>query len=153
MTSIRREVVSIVQFLLAGHETTTSTIASGLCQLLLRADDRALFVNERASRPAAVEEMLRFESPLQFIERRVARRTALGGQELEQDVMLKVLLGSANHDEREFADPESLPDHAQAATRIWRSATTSTSAWARHSRASRSRSRSRRCSGAIRRRD
>jgi cytochrome P450 len=104
---IRCEIVSIVQFLLAGHETTTSTIASGLCQLLLRADDRALFMSERASRPAAVEEMLRFESPLQFIERRVARRTSLQGQVLEHDDMLKILLGSANHDERQFPDPEA----------------------------------------------
>jgi cytochrome P450 len=103
---IRREVVSIVQFLLAGHETTTSTISSGLCRLLSHADDRALFVSERASRPAAVEEMLRFESPLQFIERRVATRTSLAGQVLEQDAMLKILLGSANHDERQFPDPE-----------------------------------------------
>jgi cytochrome P450 len=50
--------------------------------------------------------MLRFESPLQFIERRVARRCRLGGQTLERDDMVKLLLGSANHDERRFADPE-----------------------------------------------
>jgi cytochrome P450 len=104
---IRCEIVAIVQFLLAGHETTTSTIASGLCQLLLRDEDRALFVGDRASRSAAVEEMLRFESPLQYIERRVAVRTSLGGQALERGAMLKVILGSANHDERQFADPEA----------------------------------------------
>ena len=96
-----------MQFLLAGHETTTSTIASGLCQLLQRAEDRALFVRERASRPAAVEEMLRFESPLQFIERRVARRTSLAGQSARAGRHGQALLGSANHDEREFADPEA----------------------------------------------
>jgi cytochrome P450 len=104
---VRCEIVSVVQFLLAGHETTTSTIASGLCQLLQRPGDRRLFCSERASRPTAVEEMLRFESPLQFIERRVARRTTLAGQVLEQDDMVKLFLGSANHDEREFAEPEA----------------------------------------------
>jgi cytochrome P450 len=103
---VRSEIVGIVQFLLAGHETTTSTIASGLSQLVQRPHDRALFVRERASRPAAVEEMLRFESPLQFIERRVAKRCTLAGQTLERDDMVKLLLGSANHDERRFADPE-----------------------------------------------
>ncbi len=103
---VRSEIVGIVQFLLAGHETTTSTIAS-LCQLLQRPHDRALFSRERASRPAAVEEMLRFESPLQFIERRVSRETTFGGQTLQQDDMVKLLLGSANHDERRFADPEA----------------------------------------------
>jgi cytochrome P450 len=104
---VRSEIVAVVQFLLAGHETTTSTIASGLSQLLQRPDDRARFAGERASRPAAVEEMLRFESPLQFIERRVARRTTFEGKVLEQDDMVKLLLGSANHDERVFADPDA----------------------------------------------
>jgi len=104
---VRSEIVAVVQFLLAGHETTTSTIASGLSQLLQRPADRVRFAGERASRPAAVEEMLRFESPLQFIERRVARRTTFEGQVLEQDDMVKLLLGSANHDERVFADPDA----------------------------------------------
>jgi cytochrome P450 len=104
---IRSEIVGIVQFLLAGHETTTSTIASGLCQLLQRPADKKLFSAERASRPGAVEEMLRFESPLQFIERRVSRRSSLGGQLLERDDMVKLLLGSANHDERRFDEPEA----------------------------------------------
>ena len=103
---VRSEIVGVVQFLLAGHETTTSTIASGLSRLLLHPDERALFACERASRPVAVEEMLRFESPLQFIERRVAARTTLGGHVLEQDDMVKLLLGSANHDERQFEDAE-----------------------------------------------
>jgi cytochrome P450 len=106
-SDVRSEIVAVVQFLLAGHETTTSTIASGLSQLLQRPDDRGLFERERASRPTAVEEMLRFESPLQFIERRVARRTTFEGQLLEQDDMVKLLLGSANHDERVFADPDA----------------------------------------------
>lgn len=103
---VRSEVVAIVQFLLAGHETTTSTIASGLCELLERPHDRVRFMAERAARPPAVEEMLRLESPLQYIERRVAVRTSLGGRTLERDDMVKLLLGSANHDERRFADPD-----------------------------------------------
>ncbi|MFL5953290.1 MAG: cytochrome P450 [Gaiellaceae bacterium] len=104
---LRMQVVNIVQFLLAGHETTTSTIASGLLQLLLRPDEQRLFVQERTARSTAVEEMLRFESPLQFIERRVARPTTLSGFALEADDTVKLLLGSANHDERVFADPDA----------------------------------------------
>jgi cytochrome P450 len=104
---VRSEIVGIVQFLLAGHETTTSTIASGVSQLLQRPADRAVFARERASRPAAVEEMLRFESPLQFVERRVTCETTFRDQTLRRDDMLKLLLGSANHDERRFSDPEA----------------------------------------------
>lgn len=103
---VRTEIVNIVQFLLAGHETTTSTVASGLYQLLLRPDDRVAFSRNRSARSTAVEEMLRLESPLQFVERRVAQRTILGGKALEVGDNVKLLLGSANHDEREFVDPE-----------------------------------------------
>jgi len=104
---LRVHIVNIVQFLLAGHETTTSTIASGLFRLLLHSDDRRLFLGERSARPPAVEEMLRFESPLQFVERRASGPTTLGDAAVQADETVKLLLGSANHDERVFRDPDA----------------------------------------------
>jgi cytochrome P450 len=104
---LRVHIVNIVQFLLAGHETTTSTIASGLFRLLLDSDDRRLFLGERSARPPAVEEMLRFESPLQFVERRASGPTTLGDAAVQADETVKLLLGSANHDERVFRDPDA----------------------------------------------
>lgn len=104
---LRVHIVNIVQFLLAGHETTTSTIASGLFRLLLHPEERRLFLAERGARSPAVEEMLRFESPLQFVERRTVAPTTLGGAGLAADETVKLLLGSANHDERVFRDPDA----------------------------------------------
>ncbi len=104
---LRVHIVNIVQFLLAGHETTTSTIASGLFRLLLHSDDRRLFLGERSVRPPAVEEMLRFESPLQLVERRASGPTTLGDAAVRADETVKLLLGSANHDERVFRDPDA----------------------------------------------
>ncbi len=103
---LRAEIVDIVQFLLAGHETTTSAIASGLLQLVERPDDRQRFLGDRRVRMTAVEEILRYESPLQFIERRAARDVELRGHHIEADAMIRLLLGSANHDERRFEHPE-----------------------------------------------
>jgi cytochrome P450 len=105
---LRSEIVDIVHFLLAGHETTTSTIAAGLFELVRRADDRQRFLNEKALRVRAVEELLRFESPLQFIERRAARPVAIGGVGIEAESSVRILLGSANHDERVFDRPDEL---------------------------------------------
>jgi cytochrome P450 len=104
---LRAEIVDIVQFLLAGHETTTSSIASGLVQLLERPSDRKRFLEDRRIRMSTVEEILRFESPLQFIERRAARDATIHGQRIEADSMIRLLLGSANHDERRFEDAEA----------------------------------------------
>jgi cytochrome P450 len=103
---LRAEIVDIVQFLLAGHETTTSSIASGIVELLARPDDRARFLDDRRARTSAVEEILRYESPLQFIERRAARDVVVGGWEIPESDMVRLLLGSANHDERRFDDPD-----------------------------------------------
>jgi cytochrome P450 len=104
---LRAEIVDVVQFLLAGHETTTSSIASGLFQLLQRSEDRRRFLEDRRIRMSTVEEILRYESPLQFIERRAVRGRTIHGQRIEADAMIRLLLGSANHDERHFEEPEA----------------------------------------------
>ncbi len=106
--ALRREIVDIVQFLLAGHETTTSTIATGLNEFVRRPRDKERFLADRGLRPRAVEEFLRYESPLQFIERRVRKQTTLRGRVLEAESAVRLLLGSANHDERAFESPDEL---------------------------------------------
>jgi len=75
-------------------------------KLLLRPHDREEFVADRSFRARAVEEMLRYESPLQFVERRAACDSVLGGVVIPRNASVRLLLGSANHDEREFTDPD-----------------------------------------------
>jgi len=75
-------------------------------ELLARPEDRCRFLDDRRLRMSAVEEILRYESPLQFIERRAAKDVVVAGEEIPEDDMIRLLLGSANHDERRFEDPD-----------------------------------------------
>ena len=101
------EIVNVIHAVsFAGHETTTNVATSGLWRLLthrelwdaLRADPTLV--------PAAVEEALRFDPSL-FTWRRVATcDTEIGGVPIPTGARLLLLVGSANHDERVFAQPE-----------------------------------------------
>jgi len=55
-----------------------------------------------------VEEFMRYDSPLQSVGRLVLDRIEIGGRVLKKDRLLMLLIGSANHDETEFKDPERL---------------------------------------------
>jgi len=104
-----KEIWSIVnQFLVAGHETTSSAL--GWAMLLLCRDPGlvpALRGDEEAIRTFC-EEALRLEAPVQGLPRRVARDTKLGGVELEAGSMLMLRYGAANRDERQFERPDEV---------------------------------------------
>jgi len=101
------EILSILnQFLVAGHETTTSTFGWGM-QLLC--DNPGLEDRLRAdpSRTRVfVEEALRLESPVQGLPRLVTRDTELGGYALKAGDMVMLRYGAANRDERQFPEPD-----------------------------------------------
>jgi cytochrome P450 len=102
---IRSETVNIVHFLLAGHETTTSAIASGMLALLQRPGDRAAIERDDVLE-TAVEEILRYESPLQYVDRRAVGDVELHGRTIAAGQTVKALIGSANRDERQFESPD-----------------------------------------------
>ncbi len=95
-----------VTFLIGGHETTTSLIANCLFRLLtdpaqlarVRSDDDAL--------SGAIEESLRFDSPIQRTFRRVTEPTVFEGREMETDQIVIQLLGAANRDPDHFDRPD-----------------------------------------------
>jgi len=105
---LRREVVTIVHFLLAGHETTASSISNSV--LLMLCDRRLLAQLQDNDQliPAAVEEFMRFESPLQFLDRRLAASVEVEGQTLGAGETVMAFIGSANRDERMFQAPDQL---------------------------------------------
>jgi cytochrome P450 len=110
-----REVAQFVSLLLiAGNETTTNLIGNATRALL----DHPEIVAELKQRPelvpAMIEEALRFESPIQFLIRRVTRDVELAGTRLEKDSHVAVLLASANRDERQFEDPDRFDIHRSA---------------------------------------
>lgn len=94
--------------LLAGHETTTNLLTSAVRRLL---EQRSLWEQlcaEPALIPNAVEEVLRYDSPVIAWRRRTKAATTLGGHELPEEANLLLLLGAANRDPEVFADPETI---------------------------------------------
>jgi hypothetical protein len=95
-----------ITLLVAGHETTTSLIGNGLFLLLQDRSQWQLIQDDRALLPAAIEEILRYESPVARQPRVIKRDTVLGGQELAGGQMLFQMLNSANRDADYFSDPD-----------------------------------------------
>ena len=92
--------------MIAGHETTRNLIANGMLTLLRRPDDLARLRSDEELLATAIEEMLRFESPIQRGWRRVAADVELHGERLREGQLVYLMLGAANRDPRVFDDPD-----------------------------------------------
>lgn len=90
----------------AGHDTTGSLIANGIDLLLRHPEAHARLCAEPALVRPAVEEMLRYESPLQIGNRRATRDTEIGRVPVPAGTYLHLVIAAANRDPREFPDPE-----------------------------------------------
>lgn len=95
-----------VTLLTAGHETTTNLIANGLYTLLRHPAQLEQLRASPALMPAAIEEVLRFESPLQRNPRRVAEDIEYGGAHMRRGDYVLQMLGSANRDPAVFDRPD-----------------------------------------------
>ena len=95
-----------VTFLIGGHETTTSLIANALFRLLTSPDQLERARTDEAALVGAIEESLRFDSPIQRTFRRVSETTEFGGHELREDHIVIQLLGAANRDPEHFDRPD-----------------------------------------------
>jgi len=92
--------------ILAGNDTTSSLIGTGLVLLARHPDQRALLRDDPSRLPNAIEEMIRVESPVQALPRTTTRDVTLHGVDIPAGSRVMLVWGAANHDEREFADPE-----------------------------------------------
>ena len=100
----------------AGFETTTNLLSNGLVALLEHPEQRpALF----ADPAAAVQELLRYDSPVQNIDRTALEATTIAGVSFEPGDRIVAYTGSANRDPRRFTEPDRLdlgrPDNASLA--------------------------------------
>jgi len=103
------EIAANATFLfIAGHETTTGLIGNGLYALLRHPEQLAALRATPAMIENAVEELLRFDSPVQFASRVAIEPLELEGVTFEKEVPLMISLGSANHDPRRFERPDEL---------------------------------------------
>ena len=95
--------VTVMLLLIAGHETTTNLIGNGVLALLRRPEG----VGAAADQPdRVVEELLRYDSPVQLTARIALRDTVIGGFEVAADSQAIVLIGAANRDPAVCEDPE-----------------------------------------------
>jgi len=90
----------------AGHETTTNLIGNGISLLLSNPGQLELLRNNPALLPTAIEEMLRYDGPIQLNNRRLTAPVALGGTTLPEGAFVTLGIGAANRDPRQFPQAE-----------------------------------------------
>lgn len=101
------EIVHHCIFMLnAGHDTTTSLLTNGVDLLLRFPEERARLAADPSLLRPAIEEMLRYESPLQIGNRKARVDCELAGELIPAGTFMHVSIASANHDERQFPAPE-----------------------------------------------
>ncbi|MEU6080066.1 cytochrome P450 [Streptomyces sp. NPDC047108] len=105
-----QEMISTCVLLLnAGHEATVNTTANGWLTLFRHPEQlAALRAAPEAVLPRAVEELMRYDTPLQMFERWVMDDIELGGEVIPRGSEVALLFGSANRDPARFTDPDRL---------------------------------------------
>ena len=99
---------NVVLLLIAGHETTANLIGNGSYALLRNPDQFNDLKNNLDILPTAIQEFLRYDSPVQMVRRQAAQELEIGGQKIEAEQSVVVLLGAANRDPSEFESPDQL---------------------------------------------
>jgi hypothetical protein len=95
--------------LFAGHETTTHLITNGTFLLLKDPAQRALFDSGTPDQVAVgVEELLRYESPIQRLTRVATEDFQMHGQQIKKGQKVFLMIGAANRDSAQFAEGEKL---------------------------------------------
>jgi methyl-branched lipid omega-hydroxylase len=90
----------------AGNETTRTAISHGMLELTRRPDQRQIWMDDFESvSPTAVEEIVRWATPVINFRRTATRDVVVGGQEIKAGEKVVMFYNSANRDERAFADP------------------------------------------------
>jgi pimeloyl-[acyl-carrier protein] synthase len=101
-------VVMCTLLLIAGHETTVNLIGNGMLALLQHRDQYERLQRSPELIGTAVEELLRFDSPVQMTGRLLTEPVEIGGHSMQAGDWVLPLLGAANHDPLQFPDPDRL---------------------------------------------
>jgi len=101
-------VTTCILLLNAGHEATVNVSGNGLLALLEHPDQLQRLREDPGLLPTAIEELMRFDSPLQLFERTATEDVEIGGVTVAEGQKIAALLGSANRDPAAFADPDTL---------------------------------------------
>jgi cytochrome P450 len=105
----RTELLELVQLLLiAGHETTVNLIGNAVVGLFNSPSERARLVANPALFETAIDEFVRYDSPVQLTQRIALLPTEMLSVRIEPGDQVVLLLGSANRDPRVFTNPDQL---------------------------------------------
>jgi len=91
----------------AGHETTTNLIGNGLALLLDHPDQRQRLIDDPSLMRPAIDEMLRFDSPVQLGNRLTTEACEIGGVSIDKGTSINMCIGAANRDPAQFAAPDA----------------------------------------------
>jgi cytochrome P450 len=92
----------------AGHETTTNLIGNGMHALMAHREQLDRLAADDTLLPTAVEELLRYESPLQLNNRMLTAPVVIGDREWKAGTFVTLGVGAANRDPAQFPDPDRL---------------------------------------------
>ena len=93
---------------IAGHETTTNLIGNGMLALLQNPGQMQKLRDDPSVIETAVEEFLRFNSPIQSTSRFATEDVVIGGQQISKGDLVRMYIGAANRDPARFTEPDSL---------------------------------------------
>jgi cytochrome P450 len=94
--------------LFAGHETTTNLIGTGMLELLRHREQWQAVCDDPGLVPAATEELFRYITPVQWLDRHAREDVEVGGTSIPAGATILLVLAGANRDPDVFADPDSL---------------------------------------------
>ena len=100
-------ICTVILLLNAGHEATVNTIGNSIVALLLN-NISTKNLDKEYDIKNIIEELIRWDSPLQFFQRWVLEETVVSGINLSKNSKIAILLGSANRDETAFENPEKI---------------------------------------------
>ena len=96
-------IILITMLLFAGHETTTNLIGNGVLALLRHPDQFALLKSDPSLIPQAVEEMLRYDPPVQMVARFLTEDVEFGGKAMQKGQRILIGLAASGRDPEHFA--------------------------------------------------
>lgn len=94
--------------LIAGYETTVGLISNGLYALLTHPEQMALLQNDPTLIKGAIEELLRYDSPIQLVGRTAGEDVSYKGFTFKEGASISYMTGSANRDPAQFEQPDQL---------------------------------------------
>jgi cytochrome P450 len=104
----RELLATCVLLYVAGHETTVNLVGNGLLALLRHPEEWRRLRDDPALLPGAIEELLRYDGPVQRTGRTAAEDVEIGGVAIPAGTLVLALLGAANRDPAQFAEPDRL---------------------------------------------